>query len=115
MVYFQWFQLIKELPISWMPESVFKGWEGVSHGNVIREVTGRAASLDCLSQAWNLWQGETMDGIATNVFMRATIRYGLPMLPLKPYHPNPHKDAIHKGADAVSKQQPARAGGCKHP
>jgi hypothetical protein len=72
MVYFQWFQLIKELPISWMPEPVSKGWGGFSH--VFRAVSGRAASLDCLFQAWNLWQDATMNNIATNIFMRAAFR-----------------------------------------
>jgi hypothetical protein len=72
MVYIQWVQLIKELPISWMPDPLMEGWKTFAH--MFRAVTGRAASLDCLFQAWNLWQDETMDGLATNVFMKATVR-----------------------------------------
>jgi len=73
MVYFQWFQIIKELPISWMPPQFSLRWDRVSH--VFGAVTGRAASLDCLFQAWNLWQDETMQDIATSIFRRALFRY----------------------------------------
>jgi hypothetical protein len=72
MLYFQWFQLIKELPISWMPDPLSKGWEALAH--FFSAASGRAASLDCLFQAWNLWQDQTMDGIATSIFMRVTFR-----------------------------------------
>lgn len=72
MVYFQWFQLIKELPISWMPSQLISSWDKVS--DVFGAVTGRTASLDCLFQAWNLWQDETMEDIASSIFMRALFR-----------------------------------------
>jgi hypothetical protein len=82
MVYFQWIQLIKELPISWMPESVLKGWQVFSHK--FKAVTGRAASLDCMFQAWDLWQDDTMTGIATAIFTKAAFRYVLIMSPEQP-------------------------------
>jgi hypothetical protein len=72
MVYVQWIQLIKELPISWMPEAVKKDWDKVAMK--LRAVTGRSASLACLFQAWNLWLEDTMTGIAAAIFTRAALR-----------------------------------------
>jgi hypothetical protein len=78
MVYFQFFQIIKELPISWMPSPV----EGVQEqlftrgglATIYSVLSGRMASLDCLFQAWQLWQGTTIHEIAVNLFMRGCVR-----------------------------------------
>lgn len=72
MLYFQMFQVIKDLPISWMPGALSQSWEAAAE--VFGSLTGTVASLDCLFQAWGLWQGLNVKDIVTSVLMRALVR-----------------------------------------
>lgn len=72
MLYFQWFKMVKDLPITWMPNPLSQGWESMA--KVFGVIFGSVASLDCLFQAWGWWQTPTVRDIVTNVFMRSFIR-----------------------------------------
>lgn len=80
--YLQWIMLIVSLPVSRMPwsphsgdvakQSITEAWRNIVYGfNVL---FGRAASLDCLLQAWGVWQRFTAHDIASSVLFRAAVR-----------------------------------------
>lgn len=77
MVYFQWLQMLKALPIDWLPAPLSKSSEDLAD-NVSSAwglLSGRVASLDCLFQGLRLLQTETQQGIATNIVMRGLTRW----------------------------------------
>lgn len=72
MLYFQWFKMLKDLPITWMPNPLSRGWNAMSRA--LGVLFGSVASLDCLFQAWGLWQQPRVKDIVTSVFMRTFAR-----------------------------------------
>lgn len=77
MVYFQWANMIANLPVNWLPSQVSKHGEGISNFSLLS--LGSSLSVDCFFQAWNLWsraKGADADPstIAVSVLMRVLTR-----------------------------------------
>jgi len=60
------------LPVDWLPESVTNAMAGLLQ--VLGMAFGRPASVDCLLQAWGVWQNDTMGDIIQKTFFRAFFR-----------------------------------------
>lgn len=97
MVYFQWLQMLRSLPIEWLPASLLspklEATPSESQPNQLKIIldalrslfeafskawnllSGRAASLDCLFQGLDVLQGSTQGDIATNIILRGLARW----------------------------------------
>jgi hypothetical protein len=78
MVYYQWFSLVMNLPLSWFPAAVLgitKNAEGSGPVSAISGIIfGRHASLDCLLQAWGLWTDDTTQDYVSRTFFISIVR-----------------------------------------
>lgn len=77
MVYYGWASLLLNLPLTWLPKAVDAlTKQAGSNGPLSNAVVlfGRKASLDCLLQAWTLWNGNSRSDIEAKAMFIAVIR-----------------------------------------